>query len=537
MGNDMRNEFLKITSRLVGLCLSVSGAKITVSAIILSVFSVQIGHAANNGQITAREILNLSVNRIVEAAASAARTYAEITYDDASLDNNLDLFTISEIFIKPINEDLPEGCDVRVGALNVSNMREPTSDTDIVNLGLEDVRISQFCMPFEWRAVASMMGVRDIEIPVIQIELKHQFKSAKTGIIVHTGANGVIDATLDIQFDYLSLDTSYYSELPINARLSSINLRIDNRGVWEQVSMQLPPEFTDPNLAGYSVRELSSEFAYLLPETIYKNFSDQIEQAINDFVANPSSLSLSSNIKKPSGLEISDNTFLYPENLLADLNLELFSGAPDQDKRITGDMISDILSGNFVNYDNEVVLTLGEAFLSGRMAPKNYDAAVLLLSYLKDNGVSRAEPLLVNAYIQQEKFDFAYEETQSLASKGSDESRALFRAIEKNLSLEKILALQATSLYLLADPYEVNSSNFYEISHGFMTGDRSLKSYHLAYYWGLLALASGDVRAETIVGQLEMLQHKLSGVAKDKWVTSVNVAQSRALDYWQAKQK
>jgi len=97
------------------------------------------------------------------------------------------------------------------------------------------------------------------------------------------------------------------------------------------------------------------------------------------------------------------------------------------------------------------------------------------------------------------------------------------------------LQLQDKSLYLLADPYAVSSQNFYEISHGFLTGNRSIKSYHLSYFWALLALASGDIRAETIVGQLEMLQNKLSGKAKEDWVSSVNDAQSRALAYWQSK--
>ena len=86
-------------------------------------------------------------------------------------------------------------------------------------------------------------------------------------------------------------------------------------------------------------------------------------------------------------------------------------------------MIGDILSGNFVKYDDEVLLTLGEAFLTGRLAPKNYDAAVVLLSYLKNNGVSQAEPLLVNAYIQQEKYEYAYQATQNLAASGDHGSK------------------------------------------------------------------------------------------------------------------
>ena len=158
-------------------------------------------------------------------------------------------------------------------------------------------------------------------------------------------------------------------------------------------------------------------FRIFLPGTIYQNFIDQIELAVNDFVVNPSSLSIVSNIEKASGLVISNESFMYPETLIADLDLKLSSGNSRKDTKITGEMISDILSGNFVNYDDEVLLNLGEAFLTGRLAPKNYDAAVLLLSYLKDNGSSQAEPLLVNAYIQQEKYEEAYQATQSLASR------------------------------------------------------------------------------------------------------------------------
>ena len=508
---------------------------ILMSVITMFAVTANVSHASKGRNITAREILNLSVNRVVEVAVSVARTYAEITYDDASLDNNLDLFTISEIFIKPMDKNLPDGCDIRVGALNISNVRQSMTDTDIVTIGLEDVRIGQLCMPFEWRAVASMMGVRDIEIPIVQIELKHQFKSAQTSIIVHSGAAEVADVTLDVLLNYLSFNADYYGDLPINARVSSINLQIDNRGFWEEVSMLLPSEFSDPNLAGSAFRELIDEFSYFLPGTIYQNFAGQIELAINNFVANPTSLSIASNIEKASGLVISNESFMYPETLIADLDLKLLSGNRRKDKKITGEMISDILSGNFVNYDDEILLTLGEAFLTGRLAPKNYDAAVSLLSYLKDNGIAQAEPLLVNAYIQQEKYENAYEATQSLASSGNGESRSLFRLIEKNIPLEKVLELQNTSLYFVADPYAVFSENFYEISYSFLTGHRSIKSYHLSYFWALLALASGDIRAETIVVQLEMLQNKLYDKAKEDWIASVNEAQSRAQAYWQSK--
>jgi len=524
-------QVFKSTQALFGL------PKVIMLMSVITIFAVttNISYASTDENTATREIFNLIVNRLVEAAASVARTNAEITYDDASLDSNLDLFTISQIFVKPMNKNLPDSCDVRVGALNLSNVRQSMTDIDIVNVGLEDVRISQFCMPFEWRAVASMMGVTDIEIPIVQIEFKHQFKSAQTSIIVHSGAAEVADVTLDVQFNYLSFNTEYLSELPINARLSSINLQIDNRGVWEEVSMQLPSEFSDPKLAGSAVRELIDEFSYFLPGTIYQNFADQIELAISDFVANPSSLSISSNITKASGLEISSESFLDPEALISDLNLGVLSGSSRKDRKITGEMIGDILSGNFVKYDDEVLLTLGEAFLTGRLAPKNYDAAVVLLSYLKNNGVSQAEPLLVNAYIQQEKYEYAYQATQNLAASGDHGSRAFFRVIEKNIPLEKVLELQNTSLYLISDPYAVSSQNFYEISYGFLTGDRSIKSYHLSYFWALLALASGDVRAETIVGQLERLQNKLYGKAKEDWVFSVNEAQNRALAYWKSK--
>lgn len=510
--------------------------KVMVLTSVVTLFAVtaNISHASTEN-IKAREILNLPANRLAEIAASVARTYGEIKYDAAWLDDNLELLIISEIFFKPMDKNLPDGCDVRVGALNLSNVRQSMTDTDIVTIGLEDVRISQFCMPFQWRAVASMMGVSDIEIPIVQIVLKHQFKSAQTSILVHSGGVDVVDATLDVQFDYVSFNREHYGDLPINARLSSINLRIDNRGLWEAVSILLPSEFSDPNLAGSAVRELIDEFSYLLPNAIYQNFVDQIELAVNNFVVNPTSLSISSNIKKASGLVISNESFMYPETLIDDLDLKLSSGNSQKDKNITGEMISDILSGNFANYDDEVLLTLGEAFLTGRLAPKNYDAAVLLFSYLKDNGISQAEPLLINAYIKQEKYEKAYQATQSLASVGNYESRTLFSVIEENIPLEKVLELQNTSLYLLADPYTVFSQNFYETSHSFLTGRRSIKSYHLAYFWALLALASGDVRAETLILQLEMLQNKLSGEAKEDWIASVSEAQSRALVYWQSK--
>ena len=53
------------------------------SSITIFTVTSNASNASPIRNITAKEILNLSVNRLVEAAASVARNYAEITYDAA----------------------------------------------------------------------------------------------------------------------------------------------------------------------------------------------------------------------------------------------------------------------------------------------------------------------------------------------------------------------------------------------------------------------------------------------------------------------
>ena len=490
--------------------------------------------SAEIGSLELKQVTNLFATRIVEMATSFGRTYAELSYGDVNVDENLDTFSISNIYIKPLSFDAPEGCSVTVGSVNVSTHRDKLSSRQHMKIGLQKLVVSQFCIPFEMRAMASMMGMKNFEIPVIQLEIMHQFKSGETEIIIYSGLESSFDITFNAKFNYLSVSPYYENGFPLNARLSDISAVIDNRGVWEQLEILLPKEFNTPESAGSAAVEILKDYSDELPEEFSNKIFEQIPVAVEEFVRDPKAFAIYSNIDALEGIPLNEETVVNNfDDLLRQLNLRTSASSRSKSKIISSNTVSEILSGNFANYSEDVTLQLAKSFLTGAGVPKNYETAVLLLSYLRDIGVSEAEPMLVEAYINLGQHEWAYESAQSLANSEGYDAAAYFSMLEKQLSLKQILDIQKKTIYIVENPYDKFKINYFSTAQRYFSGNGAIKSYALAYYWGLLALATGDLRAKSIVTQLEKLLFKLDTEARSEWQETLKLAQHKATTYWQ----
>ena len=477
-----------------------------------------------------KQVKNLVADRIVEVAVSVARLYAEVTYGDTTVDGNLDTFSISNIKISPINDVLPADCNIAIGSFDVSVNRDMVSGRDQFTIGFANISVSQFCMPFETRAIASMMGIRDIKVPNIQLEFKYQVKSGLTEIVLYTGVEKAIDITASAKFDYLSIVA--YNDFPFIGKLNELKLIVENTGLWEVIASQLPPELNNPSSASLLILDFLQDNGPMVPNQTLKQLYDQLPKVAEDFLENPTTLSINSNITAPQGLLIDQKNIYDLDGLLQQLNLEISAGTKNNLKSISGDTISAILSGSFEAYSDSLIFELAEAFLSGRRVPKNYENAVLLLTYLRDAGVAEAEPLLVEAYINLGQYAWAYETLQSLASQQKYETASYFSLLEKQLTLSEILLIQENTKYIEKNPYDDIEINYFRRAQSHFRGNNAIKSYELAYYWAILAHAVGDVRGKNIITQLDNFVSKLSGEAKISWQEKMKSAQNLATEHW-----
>ena len=77
------------------------------------------------------KFINLLSNRLVETAVSAARSVAQVSYDNVTYDRHTDRFYLSNLYVVPFGLDLPDGCEVSVGGLGVTGKRADYAATDM----------------------------------------------------------------------------------------------------------------------------------------------------------------------------------------------------------------------------------------------------------------------------------------------------------------------------------------------------------------------------------------------------------------------
>ena len=70
------------------------------------------------------------------------------------------------------------------------------------------------------------------------------------------------------------------------------------------------------------------------------------------------------------------------------------------------------------------------------------------------------------------------------------------------------------------------------VSMAHLNGSRATKSYLGAYYFSLLALAKGDVRADSILNKIEKISKRLSGEPLKVWNKNIYFLQSKATSHW-----
>ena len=122
---------------------------------VLLILSVSTSASAEGLSIDPIKIINKISNRLFEIGVSTARSFAEVSYEDVRYDPNLETFFVSGLKIIPFSLEALDGCEIDMGALNISGTRNENLSSEQFSIGVSDLEINQFCFPLETRAMLS----------------------------------------------------------------------------------------------------------------------------------------------------------------------------------------------------------------------------------------------------------------------------------------------------------------------------------------------------------------------------------------------
>ena len=497
---------------------------------VLLIFSIFSSASAEGLSIDPIKLINKISNRLFEIGISTARSFAEISYEDVRYDPNLETFFISGLKIIPFSLEVLDGCEIDVGALNVSGTRNENLSSEQFSIGVSDLKINQFCFPLETRAMLSLSGISNINIPFLKIDVGHEYKSAATTFALYGELQDSVSFTMGANLSYFSVANN--SDLTFVAKLQALHVRFENNGLWENISKQLPKQFVQSGIAGTSVSLfLVQELKNILTPDLLNTISEQVAQAVDDFIEEPKSITISTQITSADGIHLDYEIFQNPISTYIKLNPVISVNKVKQLKQVSKSDLAEILNGNFSRFETKKLFELGISFNSGIGVIKNSNLSRKIFEYLASDGHEKANEKLIELYLSEDRFSDAYVVAQKMGSQGNKSAPTYLNAIEKQLSLSEIIQLQQKTINF-EETKNKAKPQFYLLARGYLTGNSSTKSCESAYFWALIAQSNGDVRANYVIEKVEALKNKLPEIEASMWSNRLKEVQDEASDYW-----
>ena len=334
-----------------------------------------------------------------------------------------------------------------------------------------------------------------------------------------------------MEFDYFSV--TFDEEMPILARLNEAYIKIDNNGLWENLSGQIPDVVAESKLAGLAASQaIYQGLDGNVSQKVEENIAQQVQDAVNIFVKEPGSLLLTTNIQENSNILLDGDFFADFDQAFEALNPTIKANGSVKHFAFDIEDVKNILAGNFAQLDNNKLTEYASAFYFGDGLPKSDKIAREIIGFLQSDRAYDGSAILLEIYFKQGLYEEAYLEAQRLSANSKLDVVSYFNKIEKELSLTKIISLQDSASYLDVKNQSQSSKSAYELSSRYLSGSGTIKSYLKSYFWALVALSKGDDRAQLIVEKIEKLSNKLNAEDGQNWAAELARVQNNALEYW-----
>ena len=494
--------------------------------------------SANISSLIPSNLIDNLSNRTFEIGISIARLFSEITYKDLRFDTNLDTIFISDLKFAPFAMNLPKGCKFNVGTLSITSSNSSNSSEDNFSIGMSNVNISKLCLDLQTRKMFAMAGVSDLKIPYLKFDIGHNYKTANSTIAIYGKSEDLASFTLAAEFSYLSATTLTHeysnntnkNNFPFVGKLKSAYLSIENNGLWENISTQMPKQFVKSGIAGPTVAVLLSEkLNNILDENTTEELTNQVSNSIDEFIENPKNIILKTQIKNIDGVYLNSELFRNTEVLFKMLNPKIVINKNNSDYSISKADLNSIIKKDFSMFKIKKLIEIASALNTGNGATKNQELAKNIYEFIATDNYEIIHEELINIYLSQNKYADAYILAQKVAISEKNNLSALLNIIEKNLTLSEIINLQSQSVG--PNTYEINSKyDPYNLARRYLAGDRKQKSFENAYFWSLIAKSKGDTWADFIIEKIESFEEKLKDPTA--WIERINRIQSDALEYW-----
>lgn len=449
-----------------------------------------------------------------------------------------------------------------------------TAPLDQIAYGALDIDVmgaemSEGCFSASERRDMAEAGITRFALDRGEIRLEYDYASAALTVDAQGVSEGLAEMRAHVAFDYFAVN--FDAEEPV-ADLAYAEIELTDRGVWSALGAQIPPAMLSPDvLVPMLVGEVLPQWrdpsvplptpepapapsdgkgdenpatpATPAPPPVnapeLDAAYDVIEAGVAAFLAfaeSPGTLRLEFTPEAP--VRLTEDHFEDFALFVADLAPALLTDADRPDTRLTredGDLISDWVAGGDVPFSDGDILRLSHALLSGVGVPRNPERAMELLTPLLEAGHAEALEMALETLDALDPA-FAYRIAREAAAAGDRMAFAQLDRLEALVPMGDVIALQEET----GDRPEFDGTEparaLRARAEAALTGLGAPRRYTVAYFYGLLALASGDMASASIVNELETMADRMEEEDAERWLGLLGQVNDHASEEWFAVQ-
>jgi hypothetical protein len=449
-----------------------------------------------------------------------------------------------------------------------------TAPLDQIAYGALDIDVmgaemSAGCFSASERRDMAEAGITRFALDRGEIRLEYDYASAALTVDAQGVSEGMAEMRAHVAFDYFAVN--FDAEEPV-ADLAYAEIELTDRGIWSALGAQIPPAMLSPDvLVPMLVGELLPQWrdpsvplptpepapapsdgkgdenpatpASPAPPPANAPELDAayevIEAGVAAFVAfaeTPGTLRLEFTPEAP--VRLTEDHFEDFALFVADLAPAPLTDADRPDMRLTredGDLIAAWVAGGDVPFSDGDILRLSHALLSGVGVPRNPERAMELLTPLLEAGHAEALEMALETLDALDPA-FAYRIAREAAAAGDRMAFAQLDRLEALVPLGDVIALQEETGDLPEFDGTEAARELRGRAEAALTGLGAPRRYTVAYFYGLLALASGDMASASIVNELEAMADRMEEEDAERWLGLLGQVNDHASEEWFAVQ-
>ncbi|MEM8697985.1 MAG: hypothetical protein AAGF44_02385 [Pseudomonadota bacterium] len=466
------------------------------------------------------EVTRLLMRLANQYAVLFLRSAVDLTYDTLSISPNSFDTVVTGLTLYPLLDWDEEGeCVIEIDRLSSGALYSFDLSSSVFELN--GISVPRACFQPEQGALLLGMGYDGFKTDTMAIETTYDLPSSAAEIVLTADIAEAVDLTLEARFDYLWIhlpfDVPGAEPEPV-ALLGSLEIGLENRGLWERMDPILTAQIGDLNalpamaegmliqgLAGVSGTQAG-------PETIA--LASDLSAELTRFLAEKNRLVIRA--EPPGGLWLDADLFTDPNALIAALQPEVSSLPGAIGALVPPADLAAALAGGEI--DPALRLRAGEALVTGLGAPRSIEDGATVLAPLIQAWDGPASALLGEARAAEGSDVRAYNLALRAMASPDPEARSagisLADRIEPKLPLAGILAaqLEASEIWPAGDDLDTADAELLaqadiaalrQRAYDAALGSGMPRSYRQAYLWASLAAAAGDRSAATLRDRLD----------------------------------